>query len=113
VVELGEGAGLAYAGKLFADLGAEVIKLERPGGDPLRRLPPLVEVAPGEQESGWFAWLCTNKRSITATPVHLRAALAASDVLLDGRPVAEQLDSSIGYAALREAHPGIHIVSLS
>jgi len=113
VAELGEGAGLAYAGKLFADLGAEVIKLEAPGGDPLRRLPPLVEVAPREQESGWFAWLNTNKRSVTATPARVQSVLAASDVLLDGRPVAEQLDATTGHAALRAAHPNLHIVSLS
>ena len=113
VAELGAGAGLAYAGKLFADLGAEVVKLEAPGGDKLRRMPPLVEVASGEMESGWFAWLCTNKRSVTATPARVTAVLAASDVLLDGRPVAEQLDPTTGHAALRAAHPGLHIVSLS
>ncbi|MCC7280746.1 MAG: CoA transferase, partial [Acetobacteraceae bacterium] len=113
VAELGEGAGLAYAGKLFADLGADVVKLEPPGGDALRRMPPLVEVAPGVQESGWFAWLCTNKRSVTATPARIAAALAASDVLLDGRPVAAQLDPVAGHAALRAAHPNLHIVSLS
>ena len=113
VAELGHGAGLAYAGKLFADLGAEVIKLEAAGGDPLRHMPPLVTVALGEQESGWFAWLCTNKRSVTATPERIQAVLAASDVLLDGRPVAEQLAPATGHAALRAAHPGLHIVSLS
>ena len=113
VMELGEGAGLAYAGKLFADLGAEVIKFEASGGDPLRHMPPLVEIAPGEQESGWFAWLCTNKRSLTATPARVQTVLAASDVLLDGRPVAEQLAPATGHAALRAAHPGLHIVSLS
>ena len=113
VAELGEGAGLAYAGKLFADLGAEVVKLEAQGGDPLRRMPPLVEIAPREQESGWFAWLCTNKRSVTATPTRVQATLAASDVLLDGRPVAEQLDPITGHAALRAAHPNLHIVAMS
>ncbi len=113
VAELGEGAGLAYAGKLFADLGAEVCKLEPEGGDQLRHLPPLVAVAPGRQESGWFAWLNTNKRGLTATPERIAAILAASDVLLDGRPVAEQLDAATGHAALRAAHPNLHIVSLS
>ena len=65
VAELGEGVALAYAGKLFADLGAAVVKLERAGGDPARQVPPLVTVAPGVQESGVFAWLNTNKRSVT------------------------------------------------
>ncbi len=113
VAELGEGAGLAYAGKLFADLGAQVAKLEAEAGDPLRRLPPLVEVAPGQHESGWFAWLNTNKRSLTATPERIAAILAASDVLLDGRPVAEQLSPATGHAVLRAAHPNLHIISLS
>lgn len=113
VAELGEGAGLAYAGKLFADLGAEVFKLEPPGGDELRRLPPLVEVAPGQHESGWFAWLNTNKRGLIASPERIATTLAASDVLLDGRPAAEQLDAGTGHAALRAAHPNLHIVSLT
>ena len=37
VVELAEGTTGSYCGKLFADLGADVIKVERPEGDPLRR----------------------------------------------------------------------------
>ena len=44
VLELGGGPALAYAGKLFADLGAEVVKVEPPAGDPWRQMPPLVTV---------------------------------------------------------------------
>jgi len=35
VAELGTGAAVAYCGKLFADFGAEVVKVEPPGGDPI------------------------------------------------------------------------------
>ncbi|HEY4204908.1 MAG TPA: CoA transferase, partial [Xanthobacteraceae bacterium] len=42
VVEIGSGDALAYCGKLFSDFGAEVIKVEPPGGDPMRRIAPLV-----------------------------------------------------------------------
>ena len=67
IVELGSGNTLGYCGKLFADFGAEVVKIEPPGGDPLRRtLPPLLPAPGGEMLSGTFAWLNTNKRSITA-----------------------------------------------
>ncbi len=64
VLELGSGAGVEYCGKLFADFGAEVIKVEPPGGDPRRMIPPLLDVGGGRQESGTFAWLNTNKNSV-------------------------------------------------
>ena len=59
VLERGGGVAPTYAGKLFSDFGAEVIKVEQPGGDPLRREPPGVEAADGP-ESPLFAYLnCT------------------------------------------------------
>ena len=54
---------LDYCGKLFADFGADVVKLEPDGGDPLRLFPPLLEGG----ESGLFAWLNTNKRRVFDT----------------------------------------------
>jgi crotonobetainyl-CoA:carnitine CoA-transferase CaiB-like acyl-CoA transferase len=81
VVQTGSGVALDYCGKLFADFGADVIKLEPPGGDPLRSFPPILESG----ESGVFAWLNTNKRSVTETPEALAALLPGADVLLDGR----------------------------
>ncbi len=81
VLQIGSGVALDYCGKLFADFGGDVVKLEPPGGDPLRALPPIV--AGGE--SGLFAWLNTNKRSVTETPETLAALLAGADVVLDGR----------------------------
>ncbi|MBY0332168.1 MAG: CoA transferase, partial [Acetobacteraceae bacterium] len=100
VLEAGEGFAVAYAGKVLADFGAEVVKAEPPGGDPLRRAPPLVETGAGP-ESALFAWLCTNRRSITAdaaTPeglARLGAWLRGCDVLLDGRTPAARAASPI------------------
>ncbi|MBR0662957.1 CoA transferase [Roseomonas hellenica] len=81
VMEAGSGVALAYAGKLFADFGAAVVKLESPEGDALRREPPLVATGDGGAESALFAWLNTNKRSVTAPP-----AASGFDVLLEARP---------------------------
>ena len=64
VVEIGGGDALGYCGKLFSDFGAEVIKIEPPRGDPARNIAPLVDTGGGRSESGTFAWLNTNKRSI-------------------------------------------------
>ena len=91
VVEIGSGDALAYCGKLFADFGAEVIKIEPPGGDPARKIAPLADAGDGHRESGTFAWLNTNKRSITADldkPAdveRVRALLTDADLLLDAR----------------------------
>ncbi|WP_428488156.1 CoA transferase [Rhodopila sp.] len=81
VLQTGSGIALDYCGKLFSDFGADVVKLEPPNGDPLRWFPPVLEGG----ESGLFAWLNTNKRSVTETPEALAALLPGSDVLLDGR----------------------------
>ena len=81
-MQAGSGIALDYCGKLFADFGADVIKLEPPGGDPMRSFPPVL----GNGESGTFAWLNTNKRSVIETPDAVNALLAGADVLLDARP---------------------------
>lgn len=52
-------------GKLLASLGAEVIKIEPPGGDPARNLPPFVNDTPGENASLYYAGFNTNKKSVT------------------------------------------------
>jgi crotonobetainyl-CoA:carnitine CoA-transferase CaiB-like acyl-CoA transferase len=70
VVEIGTGVAAGWCGKAFADLGADVVKVEPPDGDPLRA------------DAGMFAHLHTNKRSAV---VEVAPAAAASLVaLLDG-----------------------------
>lgn len=56
---------LAYTGRVLADLGADVVLIEPPGGGPARRLPPLVEVAGGMLVSAHFAFNAAGKRSVT------------------------------------------------
>jgi len=53
-----------YATKLLADLGARVIKIERPGGDPSRSLTPFLRDEPGVERSGTYQFLNTNKESM-------------------------------------------------
>ena len=71
-------------GRFLADLGVEVIKIEPPGGDPVRRLPPFA----GET-SLTFAHLNANKRTLELdlhTPggrERLRALAAESDILIE------------------------------
>ena len=98
VLEVGSGAALAYAGKLFADFGAEVIKAEPPGGDAWRAMPPLLSPTAGAApQSALFAWLNTHKRSIVADPgdsadlAWLGRLARGCDVVLDARALHQGL----------------------
>jgi len=78
VVEIGALPAAAYAARLFADFGAEVIKVEPSDGDSNRCFPPLIEGG-----SGWFAYLNYGKKSVTADKVELEGLLRGADVLID------------------------------
>jgi crotonobetainyl-CoA:carnitine CoA-transferase CaiB-like acyl-CoA transferase len=64
VLEVGGRPG-AYCGKILADLGADVIKVELPSGDRMRFLPPFREGRTGPEASLLFAYYHHNKRGIT------------------------------------------------
>ncbi|MFG1466484.1 CoA transferase [Xanthobacter sp. DSM 24535] len=119
VVELGTGQTLAYAGKLFADFGADVVKIEAPGGDPARREAPLVDTGNGVMQGALFAWLNTNKSSLVAdlsqedpAPA-LLDAIRTCDVLLDAREPRVIADGVLPHARIRELNPEATIVSVS
>jgi crotonobetainyl-CoA:carnitine CoA-transferase CaiB-like acyl-CoA transferase len=65
VIEFGDFISSAYAGKLLADLGADVVKVEPPQGDSLRRQGPFPGDQPHPERSGLHLFLNTNKRSVT------------------------------------------------
>ncbi len=98
VVETGALPAAAYAARLFADFGAEVIKVEPPGGDPGRDFPPLIDVGRGKRESGWFAYLNYGKKSVVADEAQLKELLAGADALIDSTG----LDHSAPHLAVAE-----------
>lgn len=108
IVSLAEQYPGPYTTLLLADLGADVILVERPGqGDPARQFPPF------------HAALNRNKRSVTidlkteAGKENLRALVSSADVLMEGyRPgTAERL--GFGYAAMAALNPKLVYVSIS
>jgi succinate--hydroxymethylglutarate CoA-transferase len=67
VIEFGQIAAAPFAGSLLADLGADVVKIERPGvGDGMRHWPPVSKGESGEEYSENFASVNRNKRSVCA-----------------------------------------------
>src|SRR6266853_4143559 len=69
VIEYAEMVSGPMCGKMFADMGAEVIKLEPPAaGDPARRIPPFAGDVPHPEKSGFFLYLNTSKKSVSLDP---------------------------------------------
>ena len=65
VLDLSDTVAGAYAGRLMAQYGADVIKVEPPGGDPLRNWGPFPDDDPRPDRSGLFLYVNANKRGVT------------------------------------------------
>jgi len=105
-----------WAGKLLADMGADVIKVEPPHGCPERRIGPFAGDAPDPNRSLFFWAANTSKRGVTLDLTHpdgpplLRRLLRDADVLLTSLP-----PSAAGPdpASLAEEEPGLIVVSVT
>lgn len=108
-------ASAAYCGKLLADLGADVIKVEPPGGDPARHEGPLS----AEGESLAFLYENASKRSVVldldseAGRDRLRSLAADVDLVLESLPAGQLEERGLGHAALAEGNPGLVLTSIS
>jgi benzylsuccinate CoA-transferase BbsE subunit len=112
------GPALAYAGRMFADLGADVILVEPPSGAPGRAHPPLVDVE-GVEVSAHFAFLAAGKRSVAldldaaAGRALLDALVAESDVALVPDAVDDQRARGLDAGRLRAINPRLVVTSVS
>jgi len=112
-----------FATQILADLGAEVIKIERPGtGDDTRGWgPPYVKDAHGNDttETTYFAACNRGKRSITLdlADAHARKRLlelaGESDVLVENYKVGDLARYGLDYASLREVYPALVYCSIT
>jgi formyl-CoA transferase len=114
VVELGQLIAGPFAGKFFADFGADVIKVEPPGGDPLRKWRKL-----HRGTSLWWYVQNRNKKSVTADlrmpegqEVVRRIAKDADVVIENFRPGTLE-KWGLGYERLAADNPGLVMLRLS
>lgn len=103
----------AYATKLLADGGAEVIKVEPAGGDPLRRWSATGD--PGEEDGALFNYLHAGKRSIvgSARGDRVRELVGAADLLVEAFGLATDSGERLDVDALRALHPRLVILSIT
>ncbi len=109
VLDLADASGYV-CGRTLADLGADVVKVEPPGGDSGRWEPPFAEDQPGVDRS--LAWLAgnRNKRGIVVDldSPDFTSLAAVADVIVETSP-----PQRIDYAALRQANPALVYTTIS
>ncbi|QUM74027.1 CaiB/BaiF CoA transferase family protein [Sphingopyxis granuli] len=123
VIDLGRTFAAPYATQLLADLGAEVIKLERKGrGDEMRHYgPPFIRNAEGEDQpiSSYFIGANRHKKSIEvdlATPGGqqlVRDLAATGDIFVENFKVGDLARYGLDYAAIRKVNPDIIYCSVT
>lgn len=107
VLALGTGIAAGYATKLLADAGAEVWKLEAPGGDPLRAH------RAGERPGLLFAFLHTSTKGAILDDAEILAAYAHADLVIEDAGPGGLDARGLGFAALADANPRATMVSIS
>ncbi len=119
VVELGEGIAPAYCGKLFADLGADVVKVEVPGRDPVRVGPGLASGSAGVSRQGLELHLLTNKRSLALHPDEpearqlARTLVERADLVIESRGRGSLADWGMDWDGLHARNPAPSVLHIS
>ena len=119
ILELSTGVAGPFAGKLFADYGADVVKVEPLSGDEGRKLPPFFNDHPHPEKSLSFLYLNTNKRSITLDIKTIQGRqmlgyLAQKfDAIIESYSP-DYLDTlGIGYKVLSQINPNLVMTSIT
>jgi crotonobetainyl-CoA:carnitine CoA-transferase CaiB-like acyl-CoA transferase len=120
IIEFGQGVAAPFAGKMFADLGARVIKVEPPKtGDEARTLAPLKPGVPPPESSGMFAYLNSNKKSVTLDLSTEKGGNLAADLCRKADVVIENFKPGtleklgLGFERLHSLNPTTVLASIT
>ena len=118
VLELADEKGV-YCGKLLADMGADVIKVEPPGGDATRQLPPFWEDRPDPDGSLFFLYMNTSKRGVTLDITRpegqglFKQLARTADLIVETFPPGRLDTLGLGYDTLRGDNPELVLTSVT
>ena len=113
------GPEAVFCGKLLADYGADVVKVEPPGGDPTRHKAPFIGDEVGIDRSSYFLFYNTNKRSVTIdldTPKGqelFRKLAETADVLIESFPVGHMESKGLGFDSLKAINSNLVMASVT
>ena len=119
VLDLSRSIAGAYAAKLLGDLGADVLKVEPPGGDPARHTGPFPSDRPDPEASAPFLYFNTSKRSVTvdvagaAGRARLAQLVGRYDVVVADGPEGDLAGAGVGLADLRGWNPDVILATIS
>ena len=120
IIELADMVAGPFCTKAMADLGAEVLKIEKPGGgDPARQRGPYPQDQPHPDRSALFLYLNTNKRGITldvtttAGARIFRDLVKDADILVETKPPGTLGAVGLAYHHLRVLNPRLIMASIS
>ncbi|HZU07019.1 MAG TPA: CoA transferase, partial [Chloroflexota bacterium] len=108
-----------YCAKLLADLGADVVRVEPPGGDPMRRQPPYYRAPDGSERSLYYLHMNTSKRAISLDLARPRGRdlllrlVERADVLVESYAPSYLPSLGLGYPVLRERNPRLVLTSIT
>lgn len=118
VLDLTDEKGL-FCGKMLGDLGADVIKIEKPGGDPTRNIGPFYHNIPDPEKSlYWFAFN-TSKRGITLNietadgQEIFKRLVKNADFVIESFAPGYMDKLGLGYSVLSKINPRIIMTSIS
>ncbi|MCX5994353.1 MAG: CoA transferase [Chloroflexi bacterium] len=118
ILDLAEDSA-GFCSRLLADMGAEVVKVEPPGGCPSRQTGPFVNDQPGADGSLSFWYHNLGKNSITLDPENgqdrqkLLQLAASSDALVESFRPGYLEGIGLGYSELSAANPGLIMASVT
>lgn len=120
VIELANFVAGPYCGKLLADFGADVVKIEKPMiGDTSRRQGPFKGDVENAEASGTFLYLNTGKSGVTLDIETdegrdlFKRLVADADVLIEDRAPGEMARLGLGYDDLKALNPGLIYTSIT
>jgi crotonobetainyl-CoA:carnitine CoA-transferase CaiB-like acyl-CoA transferase len=119
VVEYNTTGAASYASKLMADLGADVVKVEDPAGDPDRSRGPFPGGDPHPEKSGTFLYMNCNKKGVTLNLSDATGRdifdklLSSADVLLHDLPPREAEALGLTYGRIGASNPRLVMTSIT